>query len=282
MLLQPFRSVSPDSSLKGEECLTTHTGRASLPHARSLSQSNAQTPADEEVAQFMPDVRGYFENSILLSDSTMETHSRQPLQMSQPLTPPQPGHQSQSSKENLQKVKNPFSLIFPDSEHPMFEATSADIDRNGDNAELSMPPLLTENSLSNTHEDSPGAIQSDYFQAANRRDPVDETASPNSTSQTLPSSHSFTSMEDDHSLTPDRDKDNDRHRRYLGKTFKSQKESKSDPRHEDGPSSEEGDTLFHTETVYVFKDGAWREMSTTQIIWDLALKSFTPEVTKSS
>ena len=153
VLPQPFRSVSPDSSLKGEECLTTYKGKASPPHARSLSQSNAQTPADEEVAQFMPDVRGYFENSILLFDSTMETPSRQPLQMSQPLTPPQPGHQSQSSKENLQKVKNPFSLTFPDSEHPMFEATSADIDGNGDNAELSMPPLLTENSLSNTHED---------------------------------------------------------------------------------------------------------------------------------
>ena len=169
----------------------------------------------------MPDVRGYFENSILLFDSTMETPSRQPLQMSQPLTPPQPGHQSQSSKENLQKVKNPSFSIFQDSEHSMFEATSADIDGNGDNAELSMPPLLTENSLSNTqcpHEDTLGAIQSDYFQAANRRDSVNETVSPNSTSQTPPSSHHFTSMEDDHSLTPDRDKDNDRHRRYLRKT----------------------------------------------------------------
>ena len=89
-------------------------------------------------------------------------------------------------------------------------------------------------------------------------------------------------MEDDHSLTPDRDKDNDRHRRYLGKTFKSQEESTSDPRLEDGPSSEEGDTLFHAETVYVFKDGAWREISTTQIIWDLALRSSTPEVATSS
>ena len=147
VLPQPFRSVSPDSSLKGEECLTTHKGKASPPHARSLSPSNTQIPADEEIAQFMSDVRRHFENSILLFDSTMETPSRQPLQMSQPLTPPQPGHQSHSSKENLQKVKNPFSLIFPDSEHPMFEETSTDIDGNGENAELSMPPLLTKKFL---------------------------------------------------------------------------------------------------------------------------------------
>ena len=290
---QPFRSVSPDNSPNGEECLTPQRDLASPPQARPRSPSITQIPADEEIAPFMPDDSGYFESSILLFDSTMETPSRQPLQTSQPSTPLQPGHQSQSSQENLQKFKNPSSLVFPDSEHSMLEATSADIDGNREHAELPMSPLLSKDSLSNTqcpHEGTLGAIQSDYLQAVNIRDPVNETATSNSSTQTPPSSYHCTSMEGDHSLAPDRDRDKDRQQDDIESEpattwvehVESQEESTSGPRHEDGASSEEGDTLFHTETVYVFKDGEWREVSSTQMNWDLALRSSTPVVTNSS